>query len=93
MTSPMQVDRIFSTEAPEAEITIKQNKKKTERGSSIQWKGDPALSYNGANTANRKHSFKSSAINGRQREARKRDTADAQMEKGEKRWLMNIWNY
>ena len=49
----MQVDRMFSAEAA---ITIKQNKK-TERGTSLQCKGDPALSYNGAKTATSKHSF------------------------------------
>jgi len=47
--------------------------------------GDPALSYNGAKTATRKHSFKSSAINGRAHGGKKRETADAQMEKGDKR--------
>ena len=56
----MQVDRMFCAEAA---ITIKQNKNKTKRGTSMQWKGDPALSYNGEKTATRKHSFKSSAIN------------------------------
>ena len=38
---------------------------KTERGTSIQWKGDCALSYNDAKTATHKHSFNSSTINGR----------------------------
>ena len=45
-----------SSEAP---ITIKQNKQKPEmRGTTIQRIGDRALSYNGAKTATRKHSFK-----------------------------------
>ena len=48
MTLPILVDRMFSAEAA---ITIKQNKK-TERGTSIQSNGDPALSYNCAKTAN-----------------------------------------
>ena len=52
----MQVDRMCSSEAP---ITIKQNKQKPEmRGTTIQRIGDRALSYNGAKTATRKHSFK-----------------------------------
>ena len=34
----------------EASITIKQ-KQITERGTSIQWKGDPAVSYNGSKAA------------------------------------------
>ena len=37
MTEKMQVDRMWSAEAA---ITIKQNKQKTERGTSIQWMGD-----------------------------------------------------
>ena len=70
-------------------ITIKQNKQKTEGGSSIQWKVapalsyngaktsiqrkvDPALSYNSAKTVTRKHSFKSSAINGRAKGGKKK---------------------
>ena len=59
----------------------------------MQWMGDPALSYNGAKTATRKHSFKSSAINGRAHGGKKRETADAQMEKGDKRWTFEIINY
>ena len=55
-----QEDRMFITEAT---ITIKQNKK-TERVTSIQWKVDRALSYNGAKTATHKHSLKCSATNG-----------------------------
>ena len=55
----MQVDRMYRAEAA---ITIKQNKKKTERKTSIQWTGDRELSYNGAKTASHKHSLKSSAI-------------------------------
>ena len=43
----MQVDRIFSAVAA---IIIKENIK-TVRGISIQWKGDPQLSSNGAKTA------------------------------------------
>ena len=49
MTLTILVDRMFSAEAA---ITIKQNKKKTERGTSIQSNGDPTLSYNCAKTAN-----------------------------------------
>ena len=38
-----------------------------ERGTSIQWNGEGyLLSYNGAKTPTHKHSFQSSAINGRQ---------------------------
>ena len=47
--------------------------------------GDPAMSFNGAKTVTHKHSFNSSAINERAKEARKRETADTQMEEGEKR--------
>ncbi len=43
--------------------------------------GDHAPSKNGANTATHKHSFKS---RDGQKEARKRETADCAMEKGEK---------
>ncbi len=56
----MQVNRMCRAEAAN---TIKQNKTKTEMGTSIQLKGARALSYNGAKTAARKHSFKSSDIN------------------------------
>ena len=56
----LQVDRMCSAEAA---ITINQNKQKIDRGTFIQWKDDRTLSYNGAKTVNRKHSFKSSAIN------------------------------
>ena len=58
----------------EVAITIKQNKTKTESGTSIQLKatGDSALFYNGAKTATRKHSFKSSAINGRAKGGKKK---------------------
>jgi len=55
----MQVDRMFTAKAA---ITIKQNKK-AESGTSIQGKGDPALSYNGTKSETRKNSFKSSAMN------------------------------
>ena len=44
----MHVDEMCSFEAA---IAIKQIKQKTERWTSIQWKGDPALSYNGAKTS------------------------------------------
>ena len=71
----------------EAAITIKQNKKK-ERGTSIQYKGDPKLSHNGAKTATHKHSFKSSAINGwAKRGKKKRNCGRAD---GERRKNMNI---
>ena len=86
----MQVDRICRAEAA---ITIKQNKQKIDRGTCILWKGDRALSYNGAKTAARKHSFKSSAEMDGEREARQREPADMQMEKGEKRWTYEIINY
>ena len=43
--------------------------------------GDPALSFNGAKTVTHKHSFNSSAINERAKEARKRETVGIQMEK------------
>ena len=68
----------------EASNTVKQNKQKTERGTSIQWKGDCALSYNGAKTATGKHSFKTSAINGRTKGSKKKRTCRHQAEKGEK---------
>ena len=55
--------------------------KKTERGTSKQWKGDPALSYNGAKTAIRKHSFKSSAINGWAKAKKKRNCGHADGER------------
>ena len=55
----MQVNRMCRAEDANS---IKQNKTKTERGTSIQLKGARALSYNGAKTAARKHSFKSSDI-------------------------------
>ena len=74
----------------ETAITIKQNKK-TERGTSIQWKGNPALSYNGAKTATRKHAFKSSVIYGPAKGGKeKRNCGRAD---GERRKNMNIWNY
>ena len=60
------------------------NKTMQKRGA---WKGDCALCYewyNGAKTAIRKHSFKSSAVNGRAKGGKKRETADMQIEKGEK---------
>ena len=71
---------MFSTEAT---ITTKQNKKK-EMGASIQGKGDPVLSYNGAKTVTHKHSFKSSAINGRAKGGKKNincGRADGEMRK------------
>ena len=40
-------------------------------GASIQGKGYPAQSYNGAKTVTHKHSFKSSAINGRAKGGKK----------------------
>ena len=46
----MQVDRMFTAKAT---ITIKQNNK-VESGTSIQGKGDPALSYNGTKTETQK---------------------------------------
>jgi len=48
----------------EAAIIIKQNKNNGE--------GDPALSYNGAKTATRKHYFKISTINGRAKGGKKK---------------------
>ena len=48
------------------------NASRQNEGSSIQWKVDPALSYNGAKTATRKPSFKSSAINGRAKGGKKK---------------------
>ena len=41
-------------------------------GTSVQRKGDPALSYNSAKTATSKHSFKISAINGQAKEGKKK---------------------
>ena len=41
----MQIDRMFSSETA---ITIEQKKRKKGGGSSIRWKCDSALSYNGA---------------------------------------------
>ena len=38
------------------------NQKKTKRVTSIRWKGDRALSYNGSKTETNKYSFQSSAI-------------------------------
>ena len=78
--------RMFSADAA---ITNKQNK--TERERSMQWKGDPALSFNGANTATRKHSFKNSAFNGRAKGGnKKRNCGYADGERGKN---MIIWNY
>ena len=74
----------------EAAITIMQTKQKTERWTSIQWKGDRALSYNGAKTANRKHSFKISAINGRAKGSKKKRTCGRA--DGERRKKM-IWTF
>ena len=45
--------------------------------------GDHALSYNGAKTVTRKRSFKSSVINRWTKGGKKRETADADREKGE----------
>ena len=76
---------MFSTEAA---ITIKQ-KNKTERSTSIQLKVDLALSYNGAKTSRLLVNILSKAapkMDG-QREARKRESADVQMEKGEKKMI------
>ena len=64
----MQVDIMFRAEAA---ITIKQNKTKNGEGTSIQFKGDRALSFNGAKTATLKYSFKSSAINGQAKGGKK----------------------
>ena len=84
----MHVDRMCSAEAT---ITIKQDKQKTERGTSIQWKGDHELSYICANTATLKHSFKSSAMNGRVKGRKKKRTC--RHADGERRKNMNIWNF
>ena len=81
----MQVDRMCSTEAA---IIIKENKQK-QRGEHLFNKrviDDRALSYNGAKTATRKHSFKSSAINGRAKGSKKQRTcrhADEERRKNE----------
>ena len=70
----------------DAAITNKQNK--TERERSMQLKGDPVLSFNGAKTAARKHSFKNSTINGRAKGGnKKRNCGHAD---GERRKNMNI---
>jgi len=79
----MQLDRMFSAEVAN---TIKRHKK-TERGTSTQWNGDPALSYNGAKTATHKNSFKSSAINGRAKEGKKKRNCECA--DGERREKMN----
>ena len=47
-----------------------------------QYKCDPALSYNGAKTATRKYSFKSSAIKGRAKIGKKKRNHRRQMKKG-----------
>ena len=77
---------IFWKQRHKCTSTGRQNKRETvdaqtARGASIQSKDDRALSYNSAKTATLKHSFESSAINGRAQG----ETGDAQMEKGEKR--------
>ena len=48
---------------------------------------------NCANTATRKPFFSKFAKNGRQKETRKREPADTQMKKGEKRLSFKIINY
>ena len=67
----------------EAAIIIKQNKNNGE--GNIYTMSDPALSYNSAKTATRKHYFKSSPLNGRAKGGKKKRTVDEQMEKGETR--------
>ena len=47
-------------------------KTKKRRGVHLYNESNPALSYNGAKTATRKHSFKSSAINGRAKGGKKK---------------------
>ena len=84
MTLPMQVERMFRFEAV---ISIKQNKKKGE-GYIYTKKGDPAMSYNGAKTPTRKHSFRSSAINGRAKRGKKKRNCGRT--DGERRKTMNI---
>ena len=74
----------------EATITIKQNKQKTERGTFIQWKGDRALSYI---MAKRQWFVNILSKAAQKREARNKEPADMQMEKGEKRWIFEIINY
>ena len=61
------------------------------RGLSIQGKGDPALSYNGAKTATYKHYLKSSAINKRAKGGMKKRNCGRS--DGERRKQMNIENY
>ena len=86
----LQIDRMCSAEAA---ITINQNKQKIDRGTFIQWKDDRTLSYNGAKTVNRKHSFKSSAINAwRAKGSKKKRScirADGEMRK---KWTHEIIN-
>ena len=50
-------------------------------------RGEHLFKGNGAKTGTCKYSFKSSAINGRGKGSKKRETADAQIEKGEKKMI------
>ena len=81
VTLHIQVDRMFRAEA---EITTKQYIQ-DQRGDIYTMKGYSALTYNCLKTVTCKHSFNSSAINDGKMEARKRETADVQMETGDKR--------
>ena len=64
--------------------------KQKERGTSTQRKGDCALSYNGTKRATHKNSFKSSAINGKGRQEKKKLQKCRWIK--EKKWTFEIIN-